>query len=156
VTDDMPEHLFRGESAQMYAKFDGRLTPKASGAFEYGFKWGESVTKWGDGSTWGTSAANAVMRHQMEQAGYPTSGVSCTPHFERARFYALHGGMLTEGFIYKIDTATLLASGVQIFRVRDFARDPSVPEDDEYILVVGDGRPVPHESICAVSRITTA
>jgi hypothetical protein len=140
----------------MHAELDGRLMPKTSAAFEYGFKWGESGTRWGDGSTLGTSAANAVIRHQLEQAGYPTSGVSCTPHFERARFYALHGGTLTEGFIYKIDTAILRASGVQIFRVRNFSRDPSVPEDDEHILVVGDGRPVPHESICAVSRVTTA
>lgn len=156
MTDEMPEFLFRGASARMHAELDGQLIPKISTAFEYGFKWGELGAKWGDGSTWGSSAANAVIRHQLEQAGYPTSGVSCTPHFERARFYALHGCTLAEGIIYKIDTEVLRASGVQIYRVRDFAREPSVPEDDEHILVVGNGRPVPQEAISAVSRVTGA
>jgi hypothetical protein len=84
-----------------------------------------------------------VIRHQLGQAGFPTSGVSATPHFERTRFYATNGGLHDSGNVYKIDRELLTVNGVYEFIISEYATDPSVPEDDEVILVASDYRELP-------------
>ena len=139
---------------EMHDRTHGVLQPKFRGVFEYEFKWGERGAKWGDGGTWGTSEKNAVLRHQLNQEGFPTSGVSATPHLERAKVYALHSAR--QGVVYKIRTAEFERLSIRALRVAGTARWPSVPEDDEYILVAADGAAIPSEVIVEVIRVGSA
>ncbi len=148
--------LYRGVSLDMHEFSKGVLAPKVTGSFEYAFEWGEPGIAWGGGATWGTSSTNAVVRHQLNQEGYPTSGISTTPQFERAAFYARLGGAREVGIVYKLDCRALNAGGVRILRVADFVKIPSVPADDEYVLVPPDGASIPPNAICEVVRVGTA
>lgn len=47
-----------------------------------------------------------------------------------------------DGFIYKIDSTQLKQYSVDMYVVSAYAR-PSIPEDDEVILVTPDGWPLP-------------
>jgi hypothetical protein len=91
-----------------------------------------------------------VIRHQLNQEGFPTSGISTTPHLERAVVYARGKSGDSEGFVYKIDRTALTARGVDEFVVARFC-SPSIPEDDEVILVVqGGGAHLPQELIVEI------
>ena len=151
----IPEFLYRGVSREMHDQNHGVLKPKVTGRpFTYVFKLGEPGLKIGAGGTLGTSEANAVLRHQLNQEGFPTSGVSTTPSLERAKVYALHDR--GEGIVYKISTTELKRFSVRVFRVADTARWPSVPDDDEFILVVADGSAIPSEVILELIRVGSA
>lgn len=83
----MERYLYRGFGLGTYADTVAALTPKAPGQFEHMFYYDNTIKH--DGSaTYGESARNAVLLHQLHQAGYPTSGVSTSPHRDRAIFYA--------------------------------------------------------------------
>ncbi len=122
---------------QMHENNSGRILPKKLEPFTYTFHWGERGLKYGSGAGYGSSQTNAVIRHQLNQEGFPTSGVSTTPLLERARFYATGGGNNT-GYVYKIDRSILQLHDVKEFVVSNFAAYPSVPEDQEVILVAPD------------------
>ena len=136
------KYLFRGVSEELYRKLGGKLIPKVQAPFEHCFIAGEGIRA-GDGAVVGRTARNAVIRHQLGQAGFPTSGVSTTPHFERARFYATGGGLHAAGYVNKIDRELLAANGVYEFIIAEYATNPSVPEDDEVILVASGHRELP-------------
>lgn len=142
-------YLYRGVSDSIHRKNNGRLVPKKIEPFQYGFHWGEEGLTWDSGATWGSSERNAVIRHQLNQEGFPTSGVSTTPLFERAKFYATHDGKRV-GYVYKIDRSLLSVHSVKERIVSEFAKRPSVPEDDEVILVSSDFGPLPEEIVVDV------
>jgi hypothetical protein len=128
----------------------GQLIPKIlSGPFTYTFHLGEKGLKFGCGAKLGASETNAVIRHQLNQEGFPTSGVSTTPIFERAKFYATAGGK-KQGYVYKIGRSLLDKYGVKEFIVTNFTVNPSVPEDQEVILVASDFGPLSQTIILAV------
>jgi hypothetical protein len=116
----------------------GLLVPKVQGPFTYGFHWDEAGFTFDSGATWDSSTANAVIRHQLNQEGFPTSGISTTPHVSRACTYARAKDGRSVGYIYKIDRRLLKQHDVQEFVVSDFCA-PSVPEDDEVILITNSG-----------------
>ena len=143
----------------MYESTRGVISPKSSGVFEHAFAWGQPGLSWGGGATWGVSEVNAVIRQQLMQEGYPTSGVSTTPHELRAKVYALHGGTVASGFVFRLSVERLEQGAVRLFRVAQFVREPSVPEDDEYVLVPPNGGAIPVDAIIeilAVERIERA
>jgi hypothetical protein len=84
-----------------------------------------------------------VIRHQLNQEGFPTSGLSTTPHLKRAVVYARGQRGDSDGFIYKIDSEKLNEYDIAMYVVAAYARWPSIPEDDEISLVTPDGRPLP-------------
>ena len=92
---------------------------------------------------------HAVRQHQWKQRGFPTSGVSTTPHIDRARFYAQ-----TNQVIVKIDRSLLKHCGVREYDVSgllaSFPEDISIPEDDEVILVSDEDGLFPNEVIVDV------
>ena len=150
---DNGRYLYRGVSTRKYAELEGRLRPGDTGAFEYTFHWDEPGATWNSGITWGSSETNAVIRHQLNQEGFPTAGVSTTPHLERATIYARgpHGD--SPGFVYKIDRGRLSNCGVRQYVVAEWVRDPSVPEDVEVILVAEDGGDLPEEIVVGLIAI---
>src|SRR5579862_4721889 len=102
------EFLFRGVNSQLHESGNG-LRPKNSNPFSFGAQYGEAT--YGNGWTYGDSEANAVLKHQLNQAGFPTSGISATPVYERAAFYATGGGKHQSGYVYKINRKALANKG---------------------------------------------
>src|SRR4051794_31076381 len=121
-------HLFRGVSIELHKAQSGELRPKKQFApFTSEPKFGQA--EFGN-SFWGDTPLNAIIEHQQHQAGLPTSGVSTTPHFERARFYATCGGTRPGGVIYVIDRDLCSEHGVALYTVNELVPQPSVPDDD--------------------------
>lgn len=149
--------LYRGVNADMHRLGKG-VQPKQQGPFEYSPPYGDPEAPYGSGWTYGKSGANAVVRHQLHQAGHPTSGVSTTPVFGRAVVYATHcadGGQCQVGYVYKIDRCKLQQHGVTEFVVAAYTVNPSVPEDEEVILVGLDNGPLPQEVIVEVLEVAS-
>lgn len=148
----MDEFLFRGVSETFHQNNCGLLKAKLQGPFTYGFRWGEANLKWDSGVTWDSTPANAVIRHQLNQEGFPTSGISTTPDFERALFYARGRDGASAGYVFKIDRISLSAHGVKEFIVSQFCK-PSIPQDNEVILVVDSELHLPPAVVVEVIHI---
>ena len=143
--------LYRGVTTGFHDRNGGRLEPKKIEPFEYNFHWEEKGVTWDSGGTWDSTTTNAVIRHQLKQEGFPTSGISTTPHFERAEVYARGRDGRSAGYVYKIDRSLLQQHGVSEFVVKDYVKEPSIPEDDEVILVAADNAASP--AVLIVERI---
>jgi hypothetical protein len=76
----------------------------------------------------------AVRQHQWQQKGFTTSGVSTTPHLDRAKHYAQK-----EKIIVKINRDLLPQYDIKEYIVKEWLKghpeDIAIPEDDEVILV---------------------
>jgi hypothetical protein len=139
---DDARFLYRGVNPDLYAITGGQLVPKDVGPFEYTFMHDGTVKH--DGSaTFGPSEQNAVLRHELDQEGFPTSGISTTPHLVRASHYATAEGKYPKGHVFKIDRTLLLGAQVKEYVVAQWLPFPSAPEDDEVILVAHDCGPLP-------------
>ncbi len=94
----------------------------------------------------GETEEHAVRQHHWQQKGFPTSGISTTPHFERAKYYAGK-----DGVIEKIDRSLFNKYGIKEYVVKEylgkFLEDIACPEDDEVILVKEDGGDFPKKII---------
>jgi hypothetical protein len=145
------QFLYRGVNSELYQKNNGKLIPKSTNAFIYAFKYGDPEFKYGSGGSYGMSPANAALRHQLEQMGYPTSGISTTPHFERACVYATYGGV--SGYVYKIDRELLERNGVTQWLVAKFVVSPFISEDEEVILVADDFGILPDKIVVEIIPI---
>lgn len=145
--------LFRGVNSQLHECGKG-LRPKSTNSFSYGAQYGEAT--YGTGWTYGDTEANAVLKHQLNQAGFPTSGISTTPIYDRAAFYATAGGQHQTGYVYKINRHALGGHGVREFIVNDFTTAASVPEDHEVILVVSSGGGLPDAVVTETIKITSS
>ncbi len=146
---DTAPFLYRGINAGLYASTGGRLVPRGFGPFEYTFL-ADGTIKADGNATPGLSDQNAVLRHELRQEGFPTAGISTTPIFERARFYATGGGRHIKGYILKIDRKLLAQMAVREYIVADWIPYPSVPEDSEVILVAHDYGPLPQGIVVEV------
>lgn len=146
----MPSFLYRGVNPDLHTELNGVLRPKAHRPFIASPEW--SRAEWGN-AFWGESQENAVIEHQQQQAGFPTSGVSTTPHLARAFFYATHGGKYPQAYVYVIDRLQCKALAVSEFIVNDIVPSPSVVEDDEVILVARDFGALPAALIVEVHEV---
>lgn len=129
------------------------LTPKEHGEFLYIFK-SDGVLRLDGSATLGKSLKNAILRHQLNQEGYPTSGISTTPHKDRARIYALGKDRChNQGIILKIDRYVLSRYGVSEAVVSDTVLSPSVPEDDEVVLFDNSDRALPCQIVVKIETV---
>jgi hypothetical protein len=136
------QFLYRGVSESFHIANNGLLKPKIQEEFTYGFHWDEPGATCDSGITWDSSPTNAVIRHQLNQEGFPTSGISTTPYLDRAIFYARGKDGKSSGYVFKILRSDLEINGITEFVVAQYCK-PSVPEDDEVILVVSEGLHLP-------------
>lgn len=143
--------LYRGINPDLHNQIAGELLPKDTRPFVRSPEYGRA--EWGN-SFWGECEANAVVEHQQHQAGYPTSGVSTTPHLNRAIFYATHGGKYSYGFVYVIDETLCQIHNVTIYVVKDIVPSPSIPEDDEIILVAHDFGMLPRALVIEIKNVS--
>ncbi len=142
-------HLYRGVSLPMHVASRGRIAPKQQGPFEHEFTADSTlITVDNTSVTIGPSDRNAIHWHQLAQGHHPTSGISTTPHYERAVKYATWGGV--PGVVYVINREGLDQCNVREFIVADHVPNPRVPEDDEVILVTPLGAPLPPSLIVRV------
>ena len=146
----MENLLYRGVSETTHQTPGAALRPKETAAFARHASWDKAA--W-DESDWGDSIHNGVVEHQLDQAGFPTSGISTTPHLQRAIFYATHGGKAPVGYVYVIDRTRLNAHHIQAHVVSEQVTHPSVPVDDEVILVARDYGPLAAEIVIEVRRV---
>ncbi len=95
----------------------------------------------------GQTSTNAVRYHQWKQNGIITSGISTTPHLERATYYAQHNKV-----IVKIDRTLLFQFGIMEYIVKDYVvpREIACPKDDEVILVKLNGGNFPKHIITEI------
>ncbi len=149
---DYPRYLYRGFDPTRYEETSGGLAPKEPGEpFQYVFRAGEIMNKCsgqvlqaGAGAVAGLSDVNAVLRHQSDpDLGWRDCGISTTPSRSRGEHYAKHGGTRPRGSVLVIDTALLAQHQVRCYRVSEYVTRPSIPEDDEYILVARDFKTLP-------------
>jgi hypothetical protein len=145
--------LYRGISERLYEETRGVLRPKVYKPFQSFATAGERISYCGSGIVCGESAANEVVRHEYMRSGEPTSGISTTPIFQRAVCYATHDGQYASGFIFTIDRNILSNYGVTQYIVKDIKPFPSVPEDEEVILVAHDFGDLPEGVILSVQRV---
>ncbi|HKZ39402.1 MAG TPA: hypothetical protein VJ044_00480 [Candidatus Hodarchaeales archaeon] len=99
----------------------------------------------------GLTAGHAVNQHQWKQNGFPTRGISTTPHIERAKFYAQ-----TNKVVVKIERGQFEKYKIREYAVKEWVVSPldiAVPEDDEIILVQDTDGIFPKEIICEVILI---
>ncbi|MGC2046986.1 MAG: hypothetical protein WA635_00020 [Gallionella sp.] len=143
--------LYRDVNPELYEQFAGALIPNENKPFIKRAKWGRF--EWRN-AYWGECEANAVVEHQQHQAGYPTSGMSTTPHLNRAVYYATHDGQYSFGYVYVIDDALCQLHKVAIYKVKDFVPSPSMPEDDEVILVAHDFGVIPRALVIEIRKIS--
>lgn len=148
----MDKLLYRGINLHFHEKFNGELQPKDNQVFSRSPEWDRA--EWGN-AFFGNNEANAVIEHQQHQAGYPTSGISTTPIIERANYYASGGGKYEAGIIYVIDPNICKALNVSLYVVSEIVPHPSIPEDEEIILVAQDFGVLPVEVIVDVQRFNT-
>ena len=143
----------------MHEASSGRLIPRSPGKeFNQPIYYGrtgdpEKDSYYGDGSTYGASEANAVIKHQRNSSKNPTSGISTTPILVNAKTYATHDSNFPNGFVYKIDTALLSAHGVTAHEVAAHATQPAIPGDEEIILVAADYGPLPPDIVVEVMDV---
>jgi hypothetical protein len=143
-------YLYRGVSTKQHEEDTG-LRPKAPGQpFRTVFDRSGLVQRKrggpGSGATRKESEINAAILHELNQEGHPTSGVSCTPHLSRALFYATRGGT-QDGYVYVLDRARFPACGIMEYATAELVPSPSVPEDEEVIVVAPGGSEIPSDVV---------
>ena len=150
--------LYRGESKEMYEKNNGQLIPKGN---EFTHVFTPSDHLYPSNSIFvGECEQNAVVTHQsgelMAEQRFQSAGISTTPIFERARFYAIHirGSKTTDGWIYIINRNILRELGIEEKVVSELVEFPSIPEDQEVILVAKDRGTLPKEIIIQMLEVS--
>ncbi len=102
---------------------------------------------------------NAVVKHQLgdqiAEQGFRSAGISTTPVFSRAKYYATHleDSTTTDGFVYVIDRNTLQKLGVEERVASELVDLPRVPEDEEVILVTQNRGNLPLQIIVGILEI---
>lgn len=124
------------------------LIPKATDAFKSDPMLGiDTVFPFSFGSV-----ENIVRQHQWKQYGWPTRGISSTPYYDRALFYAAKNKV-----IVRIDTSKFIDFGITTYDVNSIlghrANDIAVPEDNEIILVYQNDGLFPKEIIVEVINL---
>lgn len=146
----LPRYLFRGVNLDMHAKNEGLIVPKGDAWAWRTFHGGSA--HYGDGSTHGRSAANAIVRHQEDSSRFRTAWISFTPHEAIATGYALFGGR-PEGIVYVVDTERLAAHCVVASQVGDVATWPTKPDDEEVVLRAQTGGALPREIVVGARTV---
>jgi len=154
--EENKSYIYRGENESMYFKNEGKLIPKGSyfvlpikfGTRKFGtFKFGKSDRE---------SERISLINHQE---GSNTSGVSFTPNFERAKFYALGNGKYKSGYIFVVDSNMLQNNKVTPFRIKDKAITydfkVKIPEDEEIILVSFNDKELYSDIIVKIIKVNS-
>lgn len=137
------ECLYRGVNEEIHKNGIG-LTPKGKNRESHTFY---GTARYGSGETYGMSVNNAIILHQRDSQQFPSAFISTTPHYERAKYYALQGGKGKKGYIYKINCSLFGEYSIEAFDVKTITTLPEIPEDDEVLLITKGNNKLPTELI---------
>lgn len=151
------EFLYRGVSPSMHEDGHG-LRPKAEHN-EFSSYIAANTTYACAGNVHarcGLSEVSEIEKHQHNQKGKETSGISTSPFFKRAKCYAL--GKASEdaapthenGYVYKISIELLKKHNIKILSVNATVLHPAVSDDDEKILVASDNGCIPLATVVEI------
>lgn len=143
--------IYKGINCDMFSKISNEkfIHPK-SHEFETIFKYDEKI-KYDGSATYGKSHRNAVVGHQIDSSHFKTSGISTTPHIERAKYYALHNNKT--GYILEFDTEKINKNEYELIIISEKVKSPNIPEDSEIILRRYDNNPIPFKLITNIRKI---
>ena len=153
--------LYRGVSWELHKKYSGRLKPKGD-KFTHMFNPSEHL--YPSGSIFpGECEQNAVVTHQFDELRteqkFRSAGISTTPIFERAKYYATHTHInvnelvTTDGYVYVIDRNKLDKFEIEQKIVSELVEFPRHPEDEEVILVAKDRGDLPTEIVVETREV---
>jgi hypothetical protein len=149
----MTEILFSGISVDKWERDRHQLVPKAiEKPFRSSVCCGDPRAVCGFGAELGQSAINELIAHQWPALNARTSGISTTPHRERALAYATRNGQRQTGIVGHIDVGRLRASGARAYVVNRLLPISYEPKDDEVVVVAADFGALPPECIVRVER----
>ncbi|MDT8303444.1 MAG: hypothetical protein RQ760_18335 [Sedimentisphaerales bacterium] len=147
------DFLYRGVHVDIHMANDGVLIPKGTSITRV-VHLDTSLARLDSGITLDDSTENAVIGHQINSDKFPSSGVSTTPHFNRAKYYATRGHK-TKGIVYKIARDKLMIYGITEYIVSEYAVQPKDLSDEEVILVHKDHGPLPSEVVVSIIEVET-
>lgn len=154
MTTHNDSYLFRGINQKMYQNSGGVLYPKLMNyPFTYVFKADGSIIANGSAIA-GPSIQNAVLGHQINSKKFPTSGISTTPIFDRAKYYATNGGRFSLGYVFKLDRKLFERFGIEEYIVSEWVENPNKPEDEEVILVSESLKELPSQVIVKIMEVS--
>lgn len=94
----------------------------------------EHLIKHAGSITYGLSSQNAVFGHQINSNKFPTSGISTTPIWERAMYYALKGLKKGNGVILEMNLNNLDKSEFEWHEINKLIANPTCREDNEILI----------------------
>jgi hypothetical protein len=144
--------LYRGVNAAMYDALKGKLSPHHKGIGKpYSRQHQFDDVQFGVDPQFGGGSINESLIHQnYKDCGedrYITSGISTTPHIEKAHRYGSNEGEHSHYYIYVIDRKILSLYNVTEQPGLQF---PKKPDDDEVTLTAQDYGTLPDEIILEV------
>ena len=145
--------IYRGINNEMFSIISREklIHPKAH---EFSIVFSHDGSIYYDGSaTYGKSKRNAVLGHQIDSSKFRTSGISTTPHFKRAKYYALNNNKYSKGYILEFDTDKLDLNEYELIVVSEIVKSPKIPEDSEIILRRFDNNSIPYMLITNLIEI---
>ncbi|AMG03023.1 hypothetical protein [Vibrio mimicus] len=138
--------LYRGFNSET-SKQQALIPKNPNGSMEAEAECGDERVQCGDiDFSCGSSIGNAIHSHEYAQKGEPSGYLSFTPHFERAKYYALGGGVFMEGTVVKVSIQSLRDINFQVFSVNEIVEQPACIEDEEHSVYLG-GRHFPESTI---------
>lgn len=128
--------VFRGVNFDLWKVINDEkvIKPKGLGLdFEITFKHDGSI-RYDGSATFGSSIQNAVNGHQISSDKFPTSGISTTPIWERAMYYALRGLNKGNGVILEMNLNNLDKSEFEWHEINKLIANPTCREDNEILI----------------------
>lgn len=162
-----PKTLYRGICPQLMKDIikNKAIVPKGTdyeSSIHYGWENIKIKCKYGnnkpnvvyDGNaTYGKSAQNNLLLHQIDSDLFNSGRISTTPLFERAQRYATNNYEYKEGYILQFKNLEGV-EGFTLIDVNTSNNNPAVPEDEEVTISYKDNQPIPMEYIEKVFKVT--
>ena len=152
------KYLYRGVSKELHEANHGELIPKGN-QFTHVFCPDDHLYP-SESIFCGECEQNAVVKHQLgnqiAKQGFRSAGISTTPIFSRAKYYATHinDSRATDGFVYVIDRSKFEKFGIKEKIISELVEYPKIPEDKEVILVAKDRGNLPIQIIVEIREVT--
>ena len=142
------DYLYRGVSEDMHTKGVG-LAPKGKNRSSFTY-YDCAISD--SNETYDDSPENSMILHQRDSDKFLSAYISTTPHYSRAKYYALSNSCGV-GYIYKLNCSLLKKYNVEAKTIKEVTLYPEKPEDDEVLLVTKDNGVLPSEIIDSIEKV---
>ena len=143
----MEKFLYRGISKEKYESDGKKIVPFKPGRLKSFINLDDGHFL-DEGFILDEAPNNTLLKHQKCSSTYPGPCISTTPHFNRAKSYALNSK--PEGLIFKINRCELIKHHIEEFPLNEKFENLKHPEDDEVLLYIPNGGFLPEEVIVEI------